>query len=95
MCAGEPGIAGDGRPAGSEEGEAGIVELADGLARARVDHPHRGVDEIAVLGVLGMWLMHSTMGGMMGGGMMGGGLIGLLILGALVVLVVVLARRRA
>jgi hypothetical protein len=49
---------------------------------------------IAVLGVIGMWLMHGTMGGMMGGGMMGGGLIGLLILAALVALVVVLARRR-
>jgi hypothetical protein len=49
---------------------------------------------IALLGVLGMWLMHGSM--MMGGPMMGGGgwLIGLLILGALVALVVVLARRR-
>jgi hypothetical protein len=49
---------------------------------------------LAVIGVLGMWLMQGTMGGMMGGGMMGGGLIGLLILGALIALVVLLARRR-
>ena len=52
---------------------------------------------IAVIGVLGMWLMHGTMGGMMGGGMMGGGgwLVGLLIVGLLIAVVVMLARRRA
>lgn len=49
---------------------------------------------IALLAVLGMWLLHGSM--MMGGSLMGGGgwLIGLLILGALVALVVALSRRR-
>jgi uncharacterized membrane protein len=54
---------------------------------------------VAVLAVLGMWLMHAGMmggAGMMNccGGMMGGGLAGLLLIVAVVVAAFIILRRR-
>jgi len=50
------------------------------------------IGAIAVIAVLGMWLMHATMmGGLMG---CGGWLLGVLIVAVLVTVVIVLARRQ-
>ncbi len=48
----QTGVAGDGRPAPRSERQLFVAKIADRLAGAGIEHTQRGVDEIAVLGVL-------------------------------------------
>ncbi len=48
----QPRIALHWRPALREQGHPFVELVADGVSRARVDHLERGVDQVAVLGVL-------------------------------------------
>ena len=55
------------------------------------------IGAIAVIGFIGMALMHATMGGMMNyqGGMAGGWLVGLLLIAAIVATLILLSRSRS